>query len=415
MKVRRLYSNKLVPFLGFTLLFIGLPLLLLMFMEGLLIVFDVNVDVEKTSQFKIGVPQWASNDVNFTAIEDMYHQIVNYTLPPKSLEWMNYFVEADYVLYKMKPDISVDVINTANKIELKKEMRIHIETNKDGYRTKTLPVEKPENSCRIVCLGDSTTFGWGVNQNERFSYFLEESLNEDQSLKTYDVMNFGIPGYTIYHGIQTYLHYVQKYHPDFVIVTFGANDGRLISETVKTALFQPSSVQRLQSIFRHFHTYRFFRKHLLRLAQSKSGAENKDTAVREIKKVPFISISEYKQYVRQFIEITRKNNSKLILLGLCCPADYLARMNLVAREHTIPFMDGMHVLIQALPEIEAGNLYPELAEYYRRLYGDDVLTAKRIYYVTNDTCHPNILGHRILADKLRENYFENFNAKKLEF
>ena len=69
-------------------------------------------------------------------------------------------------------------------------------------------------------------------------------------------------------------------------------------------------------------------------------------------------------------------------------------------------IDGMHALIQNIPLIQEGKKYREMAGYYRELYGENILKERRILYVTNDTCHPNVIGHKIIADILFERVFK---------
>ena len=56
-----------------------------------------------------------------------------------------------------------------------------LRTNAYGLRDRDYPVAKPEGTFRIVGLGDSVMFGWGVAQDEPFLEVLERRLAETSS------------------------------------------------------------------------------------------------------------------------------------------------------------------------------------------------------------------------------------------
>ncbi len=56
------------------------------------------------------------------------------------------------------------------------------------------PLEKPENTFRIVVLGDSFTFGQGVKKDLTFSKRLEGFLNDTRGERRFEVINLGFCG-----------------------------------------------------------------------------------------------------------------------------------------------------------------------------------------------------------------------------
>ena len=61
-----------------------------------------------------------------------------------------------------------------------------------GYRGPTVGRKQP-GEIRIVVLGGSTAFGYGVPWNEAFPYYLEQMLNARAGRSTYRVVNLGAP------------------------------------------------------------------------------------------------------------------------------------------------------------------------------------------------------------------------------
>ena len=74
-----------------------------------------------------------------------------------------------------------------------------------------------------MCLGDSFTFGWGVEDNETFPVLVEEALDAaiDQPV---DVLNCGAPGYNTYQEHQLYKKLMAPLKPDYVVVAWYMND-----------------------------------------------------------------------------------------------------------------------------------------------------------------------------------------------
>lgn len=101
--------------------------------------------------------------------------------------------------------------------------RGRIITNSVGIRDSHQP-ERKDDSYRILAVGDSITFGFGVDENETFPAALEQLLNEEFKDRTYEVINAGIPGYNIKDTGALLPYLVEHYHPDLIIWTLVPND-----------------------------------------------------------------------------------------------------------------------------------------------------------------------------------------------
>jgi len=66
------------------------------------------------------------------------------------------------IFYRHKPDIT------------RKYSRANVRFNRYGLRDGEISKDK-ENAIRLLLLGDSVTFGWGVNQEEIFPEVLEKN------------------------------------------------------------------------------------------------------------------------------------------------------------------------------------------------------------------------------------------------
>jgi hypothetical protein len=106
------------------------------------------------------------------------------------------------------------------------EYSIDIAVNSKGLRDREFPYEKPPGTRRILCLGDSFTFGYGVRADETFAKLLERSLNEGGSSGSrWEALNAGIGSTGTAQQLALYETECYKYSPDIVVVCFcPAND-----------------------------------------------------------------------------------------------------------------------------------------------------------------------------------------------
>jgi len=100
-----------------------------------------------------------------------------------------------------------------------------IKINSDGFRDREYSIEKPNNTIRIIVLGDSVTFGWGINVSDTYPKVLEKMLNNDLNTTiNFEVLNFGVPGFNTLEEIHLLEKKGLKYNPDVVIIGYVAGD-----------------------------------------------------------------------------------------------------------------------------------------------------------------------------------------------
>jgi len=100
----------------------------------------------------------------------------------------------------------------------------HVKINSDGFRDREFLIEKSNNTIRIIFLGDSFVFGTGLELNETIPKLLEKKLNNISIEKNFEVLNFGIPGYSTLNEIELLKVKGLKYNPDFIIIGYFHND-----------------------------------------------------------------------------------------------------------------------------------------------------------------------------------------------
>jgi len=97
---------------------------------------------------------------------------------------------------------------------------VRVTTNVQGLREPQVFGATPNGAFRIAVVGDSYTFGWGVEDDEAYGQIAETTLHERYGWHAAEIVNVGRPGASL----QDYLKYTQRYvtrlQPDVVVVGF---------------------------------------------------------------------------------------------------------------------------------------------------------------------------------------------------
>ena len=100
--------------------------------------------------------------------------------------------------------------------------------NRHGRRGEDFPAHKPQGTWRILCLGDSRTFGLEVGEGLSYPAHLQRMAAERTPDQRIHVINAGTIGYTSYQGLRDLEHRALRFAPDVVTVAFGYNDRRFV-------------------------------------------------------------------------------------------------------------------------------------------------------------------------------------------
>ena len=92
--------------------------------------------------------------------------------------------------------------------------------NAHGFRDYERSYEKPENTFRILVLGDSYVEALQVALQDAFPAILEKTLNEKSASTKFEVLNLGQSGFGTADEYMRYLNFGVKYSPDLVILAF---------------------------------------------------------------------------------------------------------------------------------------------------------------------------------------------------
>ncbi len=113
------------------------------------------------------------------------------------------------------PDISYELKPAVRE----RAYRATVTTNSLGFRGPELDPEKP----LVAVLGDSVTFGYGIEDAETMPAKLQELLPD------FNVLNAAVPGYHMGQQLATYREKVMPLKPEALIIVYHFND--LIEDT----------------------------------------------------------------------------------------------------------------------------------------------------------------------------------------
>lgn len=94
--------------------------------------------------------------------------------------------------------------------------------NERGLRDRPI-LSKAEGEYRILALGDSVTFGWGVAQDQIFTFRLEQLL-QGRLHRPVRVINSGVGGYNTVQEVTYFKQEGITFQPDLVMLTYVQND-----------------------------------------------------------------------------------------------------------------------------------------------------------------------------------------------
>lgn len=97
--------------------------------------------------------------------------------------------------------------------------------NSLGFRGPEISTTKSENTVRVVVLGDSVAFGWGVDEADGLRAQLERRLAAWYGTRRrVEVVNLAVPGLHAGHEFERFRRHGLALAPDVVVIVFNVND-----------------------------------------------------------------------------------------------------------------------------------------------------------------------------------------------
>ncbi|MBW2230768.1 MAG: SGNH/GDSL hydrolase family protein, partial [Deltaproteobacteria bacterium] len=121
----------------------------------------------------------------------------------------------DQILYTLKPGLDVQFVD------------VPVRTNSRGWRDGEIASKKDERTKRIIGIGDSIMFGWGVEEQDRYMDLLEVQLNATYPGWNWEIVVLATPGYNLAMEVEAFQELGIQFEPDAILYGYCGNDARL--------------------------------------------------------------------------------------------------------------------------------------------------------------------------------------------
>jgi lysophospholipase L1-like esterase len=263
---------------------------------------------------------------------------------------------------------------------------IVVKTNSRGFRDQEYPAKKSKKTKRIIGLGDSIMFGWGVEEEECYLSQLEDMLNENENDSTnYEVINTGVPGYNTTMEVAVLENKIDLSQVDLVIINFIENDFDLPNFIRKKPPYNSlkQSFIRRQLFPENLNGWRGIDARLHESPFDTTGYYEKDPEnVPDIYK-DMVGEKNYLAAMQKLKDLSEKHNFQLILLSNSLYKERPKSVTDFAEKSNIPYLDVRNSWWDC--KVEFNN---------------------KTYKISAIDWHPNRYGHtcnaRILYKKVKE-------------
>jgi lysophospholipase L1-like esterase len=301
--------------------------------------------------------------------------------------------------YKLKPDISLTVRNYSSAFVVDKLPPWTIVSDTAGFRAPYKDQDKAEGRTLYV-LGDSSSFGWGVDFEKTYPFLLIEKLNTIDSSVPSKLRNLSLPGFSSFQGKLLLQELGEVKKGDWVILSFGFNDSVPSNLTdLRQYESRNSLAGKISWNMRQVLLFRWMRTWLVELAEP--PLFQKENVGRRV------PVNQYRENFKTLIERIQKKGAIPVLVSVCNYPEYQDTAREIAEDKKIPFFNFPLMLEPYLPTVN--DRFPDHLVTYFEAYGEAMEADPMLVFLFPDGCHPNEIGHGLMAEVL----FEAFKGKTL--
>lgn len=264
-----------------------------------------------------------------------------------------------------------------------------ISTNAQGLRSDHDIGRKPQDSFRIVCVGDSVTFGFRVPMafpknphdfdRKLFPYpeLMERKLREANPGKSIEVIPLAAPAYTTHQGLNWLKKDIDFLKPDIVIACFGWNDVCLRPIADRQSMPMDFAHVAARALLIHSQAVTHFAKwrHRKGVKENTGGGPP----------VARVSREDYVANLLAISKLARDHGAQAIVIGQVYQD---AKANPPEAKLVKEYRDALREAAAAngLPYLQIDQLTETNAPTNGRLFGEII--------------HPNAAGHELMAIEL---------------
>lgn len=183
---------------------------------------------------------------------------------------------------------------------------VPVRTNQQGMRGDD-PVAGRRT---VLCLGDSTTFGWRVALADTYPAKLQARLNDDaKSPNSWNVVNAGVPGYSSWQVRLVAEKLVPLWKPAVVVICLGNNEAWPVARSDRQMDADRALSGRVGAALSSSRA--------LVWAAEKLRPEKPQPFIAPTldKAVPRVSRDEFAENLRQIVRVARAANARVVLVS----------------------------------------------------------------------------------------------------
>ncbi len=276
-----------------------------------------------------------------------------------------------------------------------------VRTNSQGLRDH---VEhswtKAKRTVRILGIGDSFTFGWGVSLEETFLKKLERRLKKITG-EEIETINAGVPQWDLNQYYVYLKNYGFRYSPDLIVLTYFFNDiPQSIQETIPANPVYQTQVQHSGGIFHYFYLFNFLKSQADHLRQKNGLARTNYLSKLEERRKELANLSPRALLV--------KSEHAQVMTSLDILKSLMRKIQLLAHQN------GSRLIVMLVPDIAQlhhpglqyiNHVLASLTEEMHIPFADitpvfESSSDPRTFYLWPKDWHTNAHGHAKMADTL---------------
>lgn len=310
-----------------------------------------------------------------------------------------------FLFYRVRPRLQLEMLDYAAPPRVRPRTAWTVDTNELGFRDgpqgRGAPAGEVSRRFRVLALGDSSTFGWGVPAASMYSAVAQSVLRARHPALDIEVRNLGVPGYSSFQGLVLLERVALDLEPDALLFSFGSNDRTPTGISDREVYARrDTALGALQAVVHHSRAY----ETLAAWWNALRGAGAADAEQLQRKGRENVSREEFAENLQRAAALARERNLPLGFVSNCLDREGLRVMGQVAREAGVPFVNGHATMVRRIPELRGGALLPGQVAQTRRIYGDGVLEASESvrWVLLPDRCHPNRVGHALIGEAVAD-------------
>lgn len=247
---------------------------------------------------------------------------------------------------------------------------------------------KQPGTIRIVCLGDSVTFGfrvpvvWPDKPTEYdpnwlpYPMLLEKELRETNPGRNIEVVTMAVPGYTSHQGLAWLQRDIDRLQPDLLTISFGWNDASFSDVSDRDAIRTDKSAVAVRWLVDHSQAF----AHATRWLRSRPAEQ-----AAPLRPAPRVNQQEYVDNMLAMVQLAQARDIETVVIAA-------------------PYRD----VVATAPE---GNLMQSYRDSLRTAMKEREIRFLEILELTEkafpsnegwfgERIHPNHMGHRLITSEI---------------